>query len=297
MRITRTLFILKGVKTGWALSLLLLASPAAAAKPAPSISDERLVSRLLERAAKAGRAKDRKGFAACLTAESRALFDKLFPGGSFEPVDIGGRLDLRLLSLRRHAGRPWAVAVVPAKEGGGEDAIFLRREGGRWLVDDQHGLLLWDTVQAIMRSKNGERRRRQEVQAPTLLAKQAKKAALPEGWAVEDPSGEDDWSHLPAVREAFIQKLHGPREKNIRAKFILFSSSEDAEWELWRRRMELTLKSDLPDQQPSVGEAAVLGRHSSSSYELFSRKGRSLLILYGDSEDVVAIGERLVAQL
>jgi hypothetical protein len=280
-----------------ALSLLLLAAPSSAAPPAAAPTDEKLVSRLLERARKAGDAKDRKGFLGCLTAESRSLFEKLFPEQAFEPVDIGGRAELRLIELRKHGQRPWAVAVVPAKEGGGEDGIFLRKEDGRWLIDDQHGLLVWDTVEAIMRTKKGERRQKQAVQAPTMLAKQAKVAALPEGWAVEDPSGEDDWSHLPGVQEAFIQRMHGPREKHIRAKFILFANSDDAEWELWRRRMELTLKSDLSDKQPSLGEAAVLGRHSSSSYELFSRKGRSLLILYGNSEDVIAIGERIVAQL
>ena len=282
------------------VSLFLLTSfPAFAGKPAKPVlaGDERLVSRLLERARKAASSKDRDAFAGCLTAESRALFDKLFPERSFEPVDIGGRADLRLIELRRHAERPWAMAVVPAKEGEGRDALFLKKQDGRWLIDGQHGLLLWETVQSIMRSTKGERRRGSVLDAPTLLPKQASLSTLPEGWAADDPAGEDDWSHLPGVREAFNQKLHGPREKDINAKFLLFSTAEDAEWELWRRRMELGLKSDLSERQPRLGEAAVLGRHSSNSYELFSRKGRSLLILYGNSEDVVPVGEKIVARL
>ncbi|MBI4422661.1 MAG: hypothetical protein HY554_02975 [Elusimicrobia bacterium] len=279
--------------------LALLAAPALAAKaPARArLPDDRQVSQLLERAAKAAAAKDRKGFLACLTVASRTLFERVFAGDSWQPAGLAGRAGLRLLELRRHASRPWALAVVPGKEGAGQDALFLRREDGHWRLDEQHALLLWQTVQEIVRSKQGQRREERSLAAPNLIGKQARSSGLPEGWSAEDPFAEGDWSNLPKVEEAFIQKLKGPRDRRVNAKFVLFAEAEDADWELWRRKMEMALRSELPERQPEVGEAAAFGRHSNTSFELLVRKGRSLVILYGDSEDVVGIGHRIAEQL
>ena len=267
------------------------------AKAAGPLSDDKAVAELRARASKAAQAKDRKAFVDCMTGPSRALFGKVFPEDAWEPVGIGGRKTLRLIELRRHDDKPWAMAVVPAGEGDGQDAFFARKKDGRWALDQQHTLLLWDTVQEIMRNKKGEKRADPALEAPTLLPRQLKAEALPEGWSVDDPAAEDDWSHLPGVREAFNQKLRGPRDKSINAKFVLFADPEQAEWELWRRKMELGLKEDLAQTQPSMGDSATLGKHSNTSFELLLRKGSTLVIFYANSEDVLPIGQRVIDKL
>lgn len=269
--------------------------PAAApAKSSAPVSDASALSGLLERAGRAAGARDRKTFLDCLTLTSRKLFAKVFPGETWEPADLAGRKDLRVLEVKRHGERPWAMLAIPAKSGDGRDALFARKEGGRWVLDQQHPLLLWDTVQSIMRSQKGEKRARAELEAPTLLPRKLASSNLPEGWSADDPAAEDDWRHLPGVKEAFLQRLSGPREKNVKAKFVLFNSAEDAEWELWRRGMEFGLRSDLHDRQPALGDGAAYGRHSNINYELLVRKGSTLVILYANSEDVVPIGQRVV---
>ncbi|MBI5200217.1 MAG: hypothetical protein HY925_01410 [Elusimicrobia bacterium] len=295
-----------------ALLLALLLPPIAAAalkgspeqvpgadKPAAKVvSDESTLSQLLERAQKAGKSKDRKSFSSCLTGHSRSLFGKVFPeNDSWEPVGVEGRKSLKVLEVRRHPSKPWAMAVLPAKTGDGKDGVFARKESGRWALDQQHSLLEWDTVQAIMRSKKGEKRSKGALAAPKLLPRQLDRSLLPEGWTVDDPAAEDDWSHLPGVEEAFNQKLKGPREKNIHAKFVLFASPEEAEWELWRRKMEFELRDDLADRQPVFGDGSTLGKHSSNSYELLLRKGPTVVIFFSNSEDVIPIGQKLVEKL
>lgn len=280
--------------------LVPLAEASAAGPPAakPAATDESTVGRLLERAQRAGKAKDRGGFSACLTVHSRSLFGKVFPEeGSWEPVGVEGRKSLRVLEVRRHPSKPWAMAILPAKTGDGFDGVFVRKEAGRWALDQQHVLLEWDTIQAIMRSKKGEKRAKGLLTAPKLLPRQLDRGLLPEGWSVEDPVPEDDWSHLPGVQEAFNQKLKGPREKNINAKFVLFASPEEAEWELWRRKMEFELRDDLAERQPVFGDGSTLGKHSTNSYELLLRKGATVVIFFSNSEDVVPIGQRVVEKL
>jgi hypothetical protein len=266
-------------------------------KPASSApTDERLVAQLVERARKAAQARDRAAYLDCLTSSSRALFNKVFQDGPWEPGDLAGRKTVKVLEVRRQGSKPWAVVLVPGKGGQGQDALFARKEDGRWLLDQQHALLVWDHVQAIMRSQKGEKRRTVTLTAPNLLARQLSSSHLPEGWSAEDPAAENDWSGLPDVQEAFLQKLVGPREKNVKAKFVLFASPEDAEWQLWRRKTEFGLKAELADRQPSLGDGAALARHSSTNYELLLRKGSTLVILYANSEDVVPIGQRVVAR-
>lgn len=272
-------------------------SPPEAKAEAPR-SDSQLVAQLIEKARKAGQSKDRKTFTDCLGALSRTLFGKVFPEASWEPVGVEGRKNLRLIELHRHDAKPWGMAVIPAKDGIGKDALFVRKEGGRWALDQQHDLLIWDTVQAIMRAKKGEKREKGALAAPTLLPRQlGASSGLPEGWSAEDPVAEDDWSHLPGVQEAFNQKLRGPREKNIDAKFLLFADAGEAEWELWRRKMEFGLKDDLAEKQPSFGDGSAFGKHSTDSFELLLRKGSTLLILFSNSEDVLPIGQRVWERL
>lgn len=270
------------------------AAGAPAAQAAVAQPEDKVLASLLERAKNAARARERKAFLDCLTPASRDLFAKVFPGDSWEPADLAGRGSVKLLEFKKHPERPWAMLVVPGKAGQGRDALFARKEGGRWLLDQQHPLLVWDTVQAIMRSQKGERRDKASLDAPTLLARQLSSSHLPEGWSAEDPAPEDDWRHLPGVQEAFLQKLSGPREKSVKAKFVLFSSDAEAEWELWRRKMEFGLRADLHDRQPAIGDGAAYGRHSNINYELLLRKGSTLVILYANSEDVVPIGQRVV---
>jgi nucleoside-diphosphate-sugar epimerase len=67
---------------------LIAAISLAAPKPAPvpPPSDEAVVGRLLDKAQKAGKAKDRKGFSDCLTSSSRSLFGRVFPDVTVERV-------------------------------------------------------------------------------------------------------------------------------------------------------------------------------------------------------------------
>lgn len=269
------------------------AKAAPAAQPSAALPEDKAFAALLERARNAARARERKAFLECLTSASRDLFARVFPGDSWEPADLAGRSNVKLLEFRKHPERPWAMLVVPGKSGQGQDVLFARKEGGRWLLDQQHPLLVWDTVQAIMRSQKGERREKATLDAPTLLTRQLLSSHLPEGWSAEDPAAEDDWRHLPAVQEAFFQRLSGPREKTVKAKFVLFSNTDEAEWELWRRKMEFGFKADLHHMQPSLGDGAAYGKHSNINYELLVRKGSTLLILYANSEDVVPIGQRV----
>lgn len=291
--VPRVAAVLLALSAAWAVGAPEPGSRGAQSRPP---TDEKAVSQVLERARKAALAKDRKGFLACLTLPSRTLFQKVFPEDAWEPVGLDGRRDFKLLEVRRHDRKPWAAAIIPAKGGDGKDALFLRKESGRWALDPQHNLLEWDTVQAIMRSKKGEKRSK-ALEAPKLLLRQVNRSVLPEGWSVDDPAAEDDWSHLPGVQEAFNQKLRGPSEKNIRAKFVLFASAEEAEWELWRRRVELGLKEDLAEKQPALGDSSAFGKHSGNSFELLFRKGSTLVILNSNSEDVLPIGEKVVTKL
>ncbi|MBI4349067.1 MAG: hypothetical protein HY553_19675 [Elusimicrobia bacterium] len=281
------------------VSILAAAALAAPPKPQPSPADEKAaVGQLLERARRAGRSKDRKAFLDCLSTQSRSLFGRVFPeADTWEPVGIEGRKSLKVLELRRHPSKPWAAAIVPPKSGAAKDGIFLRREGGKWTLDQQQALLEWDTIQAMMRSKKGEKRSKATLAAPKLLPLQLDRTLLPDGWSVDDPRAEDDWSHLPGVEEAFNQRAKGPREKNISVKFVLFASPEDAEWEIWRRKIELELRDDLADRQPALGDGSALGKHSSSSYELLLRKGSKVVIFFSNSEDIVPIGQRVVEKL